>query len=868
MSCCRSLRPTGRVRARNILGLFACGLLASLAWAAGAGADAPRSFDVPAGDAVETLKLAARQGGLEIIFFAETVRGVRTSAVRGAFHPRDALVRLVANTGLVVVPNEKNGTLTINRAPQPAPPPTPSPTHPQSTPPSQAHSKPMKRKNPLAFIGAWLALALAPAPVGLAAEAGGSLVSALPKPTDETVQLDPFVVNQQTTKGYAATSSLSATRINTPVREIPATINIVTKEFMADFGRTTVEQAIQQVGGVANRARSEGHFQEFYMIRGFNSTLNLKNRVPYNIFTDASLVEQIEVVKGPQTVLYGLADPGGLVNIITKKPLSARRSELGLKFGSEDFRRLEWDTTGPALASGALLYRLTGSFEKSKSWLKNGRSEQTFLTPAITARPFQNTKIDLEYTYQHRNHTFQRPQLPQDAANTRHLYPNRYFSTITPDDDTTVDGRAVEFNLTQRFVKNVTARATFAQVARDSDMFNFVGSIAQPVLTNGVRTGYRFTPIANIEDFDSKNRHYYVDVNVSDIRFAGTRHNFVFGFQQDESRGGSSYTTRLADPAAAFDPLAPPAEIRLTVKRDQLRARTDLRQGQAFTGAMNRGWFVIDQAKAWDNRLSVLGGLRHDDLQVGGKRTTPQIGANFEWMKGLYVYGLYSESFVPNNERFDVGLNQLRQFDPTESKGYDIGTKAELFDGKLSGSVAYFNIKRSNVVQTYPAVPVPPGIPQFFLSGLEGSEGVEVEIYYTPSEAWQFILSYAHTDARILESNRSTDVGLQLAQTSPDAFSVITKHSVLRGALKGLSLGALVIHRAGPIPEFSTYGNRLLVDDSWTRLDLFAAYDAKVFGVPAKFSLNVNNVTDTVYQERQGMLNAPRQVFLQTRLKF
>lgn len=686
-------------------------------------------------------------------------------------------------------------------------------------------------------------------------------------PSSGPVTLDPFTVSEETTKGYAATSALSATRINTPVREIPATINIVTKEFMADFGRTTVEQAVQGVAGVANRARNEGHFQEFYMIRGFNSSLNLRNRVPYSIFTDASFVEQIEVVKGPQTVLYGLADPGGLVNIITKKPLTTRRSELGVKIGSEDFRRLEVDTTGPAHASRKLLYRLTSSFEKSRSWQRNGRWEQTFVTPAISALPFENTKIDLEFTHQRRNHAFQRPQLPQDAGSTRHLYTDRYYSTITPDDDTTVTGQAVEATVTQRFGRRVVARATAADVHRKTDMFNYVGSIAQSIFTGGVLTGYRFTPIANIERINSRSRNYYLDVHISDIRFATMQHNFVVGLQQDESRG-SNFIWRLSDPASAFNPLAPPPEVRLTIRRDQLLARDDLRQGARSPKNTNRGAFVIDQIKAFENRLTVLGGVRHDRLQGGAKRTTPQIGATYELRKGWYVYGLYSESFVPNAPRFDQGLNILRSFDPTESRGYDFGVKAELLDGRLSGSIAYFNIERSNVVQAYPAVPVPQGVPQFFLSGLEGSEGAELEIFYAPTPAWQFIFSYARTDARILESNRPTDIGLQLAQTSPHSFSITGKHSVLRGPLKGFSAGGMLIRREGPIPAFSTYANRLLRDDSWTRLDVFVAYEVRLFGAPTKISLNVNNVTDSVYYERQGMFNAPRQAFLQTRWRF
>ncbi len=163
---------------RRIAGLFAriCALcffsfLADVA----RGAEAPRAFDVPAGDAADTLKLAARQAGLEIIFFADTVRGVRTPALRGEFRPREALDRLVAGTDLLVVDNESDGTLTLRRTVArmvrtTEPPHTPPPT--------------MKSKNPLAVIGAWLALVVAPASTALAADAPtGSIEGRVFNPT-------------------------------------------------------------------------------------------------------------------------------------------------------------------------------------------------------------------------------------------------------------------------------------------------------------------------------------------------------------------------------------------------------------------------------------------------------------------------------------------------------------------------------------------------------------------------------------------------------------------------------------------------------------------------------------------------------------
>ncbi len=168
----RIARPAGRMCV-----LF-LGLCLARVFAADADANAPRAFDVPAGEAVDTLKLAARQAGLEIVFFAETVRGAHTAALRGLFRPREAFERLVASTGLVVGADEADGMLTIQRPPPPVPIPlaapqsSPDPPHP--TPPV---SPQMKRKNPLAVIGTWLALALAP---GHAATAPGGSPATLP----------------------------------------------------------------------------------------------------------------------------------------------------------------------------------------------------------------------------------------------------------------------------------------------------------------------------------------------------------------------------------------------------------------------------------------------------------------------------------------------------------------------------------------------------------------------------------------------------------------------------------------------------------------------------------------------------------------
>lgn len=139
--------------------LCACLLFFALAGSASS-AEPTRAFDVAAGDAAETLKLTARQGGLEIVFFAETVRGIRTTALRGDFAPRDALARLVAATGLVLIADSSAGTITVQRQPI-------GTAHPHlptsSAPPPASPPLNMKRKTPFSILGAWFALTVLPA---------------------------------------------------------------------------------------------------------------------------------------------------------------------------------------------------------------------------------------------------------------------------------------------------------------------------------------------------------------------------------------------------------------------------------------------------------------------------------------------------------------------------------------------------------------------------------------------------------------------------------------------------------------------------------------------------------------------------------
>lgn len=224
------------------------------------------------------------------------------------------------------------------------------------------------------------------------------------------------------------------------------------------------------------------------------------------------MIDRIEIVKGPAAVLYGLSDPGGLVNIITKKPLNDKHASVNFRFGSESNRRVEWDAGGPLDEQKKVLFRFTGSYDEGGHQRPGGWHNQRFFTPVFTFKPTEKTQIDVEYTRQERHHAFIRPRNPfvgnGFAPNDRWQPVDQDYSPITDRDYTLVEGDALSVDLTQNFSENVYMRATVSDTTKFSDMFNLVGCCTNP---DDV-----FTGISNVEIRDGGNTNYYVDFNVAD----------------------------------------------------------------------------------------------------------------------------------------------------------------------------------------------------------------------------------------------------------------------------------------------------------------------------------------------------------------
>ena len=362
-------------------------LLLGLAHAVAA-AEAPRIFDVPAGDAADTLRVAAHQGGLEIVFFGETVRGVRTAGLRGTFAPRDALSRLIAGTGLEIVATDTAGTITVRRHDFPSA----APVSPSVSP--SANSPPvMKPQKPLTTLAAWLALVIAPAP------SNGQTAAAAP--ADEAVVLSPFQVNSSKDVGYLARDTLSGSRLSTALKDVAAQVSIMTPEFLQDVAAVTMEQAFRYSLNVEST-------EEFYdvlsnnnatfttqTINGNNRTRGLGQSTPThdffltNIPIDVYNSERFTLVSGPNAILFGSGNPSGNNDSSLKRARVGKPSySLESRFDSNDSMRTSLDLNQPIIKN-KLALRLNGlkSDERAARKPNFDRQERVFAT--VEVKPFK-----------------------------------------------------------------------------------------------------------------------------------------------------------------------------------------------------------------------------------------------------------------------------------------------------------------------------------------------------------------------------------------------------------------------------------------------------------------------------------------------
>jgi iron complex outermembrane receptor protein len=856
-----------------------CAALAT-AWAAGA--DPPKiNFRLPEGDAAVTLRQFSQQARTPIVYPIDVVRGVMTNLVQGEFTAREALDRMVAGTELIASQDAGTGALTVGRAVR-TPAPEPAPRNPTQTHSfSENTPAPMKPRPLFAAVLGFLA--------GQSAQAQTAAPATDARPRDaEIVSLNAFTVSATPANGYRAEQTVSGTLIATDVKRMPASIQVVTEALIADMDTRRVEDSIRFVSGVGLSARNEGGGggtrSEQFVVRGFQTSQVLRNGIRLQGITNSANLDRIEVLKGPSSIFFGASDPGGVINVITKKPLAERYASVRLGFGDDNYKYAEFDFNQPVVEK-KLLLRIMGSRLDTDGWRKFWRDEQTFLSAVVEWNPTATTRVVLDG--QHRKQggiqerlgdvflTTDRPapfaqQLLTGAALARAVELGALTPTDTYDDEANFHSITVTQKLGERFLLSAVHGASDGnRLQRTTVTRNRIA----------VNDNYSYFDRPGIVSIGAINRTFNFNV-LATFDVVGTKNKLVAGWDRSEIgnkellfawANNSPFTTKrfLFDAGTEADTFS----VRRYPTVEDIG--TPGGPGAVTNNPWNKpvwqqGAYVTNQMSLLRDRLTLLAGTRWSDLRGQGRTAwTPQYGATFAVTPEVSLYALHSESFRPNGRASTIDPNSPF-FPPETGKGDEAGLKFTLLRNTLTGTVAVFRVDKTNVRRVNSGAAVL-GINGASLTDGERSDGFEFDLVWTPVRNVSIIAAFAHIDARIaadvINTASSPDLnadglpdtlGLPLRGNSPDSWSLWVKYDFTTKPLAGLTLSAGYQRRDGPIPLDASFARKFVVEDGYSRLDLMAGYATRVFQRRVKFQVNVDNVTDEFYADKSLGYASPR----------
>jgi iron complex outermembrane recepter protein len=654
----------------------------------------------------------------------------------------------------------------------------------------------------------------------------GLVLAVIPEAGEE----EEITVTGEGQRGYRVPNASTATRTDTPIRDIPQSIQVVPQEVLREQRINNTTEALRNVTGVTQFSASSNITTPGFTIRGFtlsdfsgNVLRNgLRSPLANYAMSQFGNIERVEVLKGPGSVLFGQGVPGGIINLVTKQPLRDPYYSVEATIGSYDFYRGSVDLSGPLNRSRTALYRLNVGYRNSDNFFDFGGNRSLLIAPVLSLQLGRNTKLTVEGDYADVEFDSIYPGLP--AIGTIFRNPNGKIPRNRNINDASFAYRVgrVGYRLEQQLSSNWSLNNAF-QV----EFFNPAtpGEIFYPLsLASDVRTLNRGSnPI-----FQSQINTYILATDIIGKFTTGSiEHQLLFGFELSRYDTGQRSVLRTAGTLDLFNPVYSPTFGDIFARFFE-RTVTD-----------GLGIYVQDQIKLAENLKLLLGGRYNGfeenyftDIKTSqsGNAFSPRIGIVYQPIPPISLYASYSRSFNPV---IGTALDGS-QFQPERGTQYEVGIKADL-NSRLSTTLAFYDLKRSNVLTDDPVNP------NFSIqTGEQRSRGIELSVQGEILPGWNIIAGYAYTDAEVTADNR-IPVGNALVNAPRNSANLWTTYEIQRGSLQGLGFGVgifFVGERQGDL------ANTFEVP-SYVRVDSSIFYRRNNFRV----GLNFKNLFDVEYFE-------------------
>ena len=728
---------------------------------------------------------------------------------------------------------------------------------------------------------------------------------------EEAQQLQEVEIIGRRESSYKNTSSFSGTKTATAIRDIPQTINYVTKEVILDQGASTVNDVVKNVSGVSQYTT----YNDF-SIRGFRTTGNRNSgnllngmRAQTSLWSASSLanIERVEVIKGPAAALFGNAAPGGIINRVTKKPLLQRLHTVSVNTGSWGTLKTYGDFTGPLNESKSLLYRLNLGYETTDGYRDlQGRNTLT-IAPSFSFIPNEKTRFNVDITYYRLDGKVDRGQTIFGDAD---LYSVPITRSLSATNDFLRETQMnISLGLTHKITDNLSFNSTYlnssySEDLREHNQANSYYMQEQGKANTGDPTKILMQALLRQRTFRNNSFNNYFNYNFTT---GLVKHTLLVGYDyfQVELLPGASqltaggYLLKNGKTTTTFNPARlntyvvdannnPVTNVAVFDLNKPTTGNVMKETGKyIFTSGNTKPTLQTSHGVYLQEQLEVsivklLLGLRkeffmdyinykeNNEEKIEQQALIPRVGLVITANDNINFYSTWMKGFEPQTAAIQSDPNRYGgPFDPVYSELYEMGVKTDWFNNRLSATASVFKIIQQNSL--YDAFPAVIGKPDLKMQiGEEESNGFEFDLAGEITPNWSILANYAYIDARITKTaqNNEKDFDMQRPSTPRHSGNIWTKYIITEGPLKHLGFGAgynFVTERYGQVgrrTNTTVYPGYGLVN---------AVLYYKINQI--QLQLNLNNVLNQThwvggYDKLRSFPGAPRNINASVTYKF
>lgn len=651
------------------------------------------------------------------------------------------------------------------------------------------------------------------------------------------IQLDTITVDGEGQSpvgpgdGYIAERTTTGSKTDTPLREIPQSISVVTRQQMDDRQPAQLEDALSYMAGVTASPWGVDDRYDQCLIRGFDICTSviyrdglIQKALDFSGFKiEPYGLERIEVLKGPSSVLYGENEAGGMINAISKRPTETPFYGGYVSYGTFDTIEAGVDVGGPIDQAGVWSYRLTGLFRDGSTETDYSENDRIFIAPALTWQPSDQTSLTIlaNYQWDKLSPNAFLPVAGRDYPAAYGKLPRTFFPGSPDFDRFEANHGSIGYQFSHEFDEHWTIRQNLRYSAQDTDYRHLYYGGAMIDDRTMTRTAFTVDETATIFNVDNQAQY--------DATFGAVENTLLIGFDYNRFTVDGQNGFAAGPPLDILDPdySIPITDPAIYLDRKQTVGQT--------------GLYLQNQAKIADHWVLTFGGRqswvdnRNEDRLSGdttGQKDdafTGKVGIGYLFDNGLTPYASYSESFTTNIGQTRTG----DMFTPSKGKQYEVGVKYEPTFVPASITAALFDLRKTNVLTADPTDA------NFQVqTGEVRHRGFEVEANADLAFGLSFTAAYTYLDAEITASNDGV-VGNRPSLAPEHQASLWANYAFTSGTLEGLSLGGGVRYVG---QAFGDNANTFSVP-GYTVFDAALRFEKDNW----KAALNVSNLFDKTY---------------------